>query len=478
MDLSIERSDQARAQLPRRRRRPILGAQQPSLILRRQSIRSTVDPPPTPDNLQGFALGVRGPGHRRLAELPRHRHLDPGVRRGHCTRSRRTGDANVLATPHILAHRQRGRRDQRRREHPAADQRRRRALVARRARRCRRRGCRGALGALGGLGLGGGFVGRRGRTSARRSRSCRTSTTPTRFASSSPRRSRERGAPSGSARRDPDQQAHRADHEARRARSADGGHRRPRCATRSPRSETEGPRSSATSRCSALLFRKSTKTTQKTNLLLVLTPYVIRDQDDLRTIFERKMQERQEFLDRYFVFSDQQPLRAAEGLLARQRPGRGHPPVVPDAEERMRLEEETQATARFAPTKPSSPSAPLIRPAVAGRPEPLPLQQHRGSAQPVASGPPLPPRPLPPRPVPLPAARPTRPARNAAQPRAKARRPASDHPRSSRSERRLQLAGGVMEQLISARSWSGGACVTAERLEALFAHAAREGAEL
>jgi general secretion pathway protein D len=31
---------------------------------------------------------------------------------------------------------------------------------------------------------------------------------------------------------------------------------------------------------------------------------VIRDQDDLRAIFERKMQERQEFLDRYFVFSD------------------------------------------------------------------------------------------------------------------------------------------------------------------------------
>jgi general secretion pathway protein D len=32
---------------------------------------------------------------------------------------------------------------------------------------------------------------------------------------------------------------------------------------------------------------------------------VVRSQNDLRTIFERKMQERQEFLDRYFVFSDQ-----------------------------------------------------------------------------------------------------------------------------------------------------------------------------
>src|SRR6185503_10427516 len=52
------------------------------------------------------------------------------------------------------------------------------------------------------------------------------------------------------------------------------------------------------------LFRQSQKKTTKTNLLLILTPYVIRDQDDLRAIFERKMQERQEFIDRYFVFSD------------------------------------------------------------------------------------------------------------------------------------------------------------------------------
>jgi len=53
------------------------------------------------------------------------------------------------------------------------------------------------------------------------------------------------------------------------------------------------------------LFRNTEKGKRKTNLLLVLTPYVIREQNDLRTVFERKMQERQEFLDRYFVFSDQ-----------------------------------------------------------------------------------------------------------------------------------------------------------------------------
>ena len=42
-------------------------------------------------------------GHRRHAEPPRHRHLDPGVRRGPATRSRRAATPNVLATPHILA---------------------------------------------------------------------------------------------------------------------------------------------------------------------------------------------------------------------------------------------------------------------------------------------------------------------------------------------------------------------------------------
>ena len=51
------------------------------------------------------------------------------------------------------------------------------------------------------------------------------------------------------------------------------------------------------------LFRSSDVQKRKKNLLLVLTPHVIRDQDDLRKIFERKMQERQEFLDRYMVFS-------------------------------------------------------------------------------------------------------------------------------------------------------------------------------
>lgn len=58
------------------------------------------------------------------------------------------------------------------------------------------------------------------------------------------------------------------------------------------------------------LFRNSSERVRKTNLLLILTPHVVRDQRDLRAIFKRKMQERQEFLDRYFVFnSEWEPAR-------------------------------------------------------------------------------------------------------------------------------------------------------------------------
>ena len=52
------------------------------------------------------------------------------------------------------------------------------------------------------------------------------------------------------------------------------------------------------------LFRRTNKQKRKTNLLLILTPYIIRDPGDLREIFERKLQERQQLIDRYFVFGE------------------------------------------------------------------------------------------------------------------------------------------------------------------------------
>ncbi|PTL80430.1 type II secretion system secretin GspD [Vitiosangium sp. GDMCC 1.1324] len=48
------------------------------------------------------------------------------------------------------------------------------------------------------------------------------------------------------------------------------------------------------------LFRDTTRRKTKTNLLLFLTPYIIREQSDFRRIFERKMLERQQFVEQFY----------------------------------------------------------------------------------------------------------------------------------------------------------------------------------
>ena len=108
------------------------------------------------------------------------------------------------------------------------------------------------------------------------------------------------------------------------------------------------------------LFRTTKKTTQKTNLLLVLTPYIVRDQDDLRTIFERKMQERQEFLDRYFVFGDStweppKDFERANGLVEDIRQSQLQ------VAERQRLDDEAKPKER----RTHEPGQPIALPSIA-----------------------------------------------------------------------------------------------------------------
>lgn len=50
------------------------------------------------------------------------------------------------------------------------------------------------------------------------------------------------------------------------------------------------------------LFKRTIKRTTKRNLLIFLTPYIVRDATDFRRIFARKMEERREFIDRYTAF--------------------------------------------------------------------------------------------------------------------------------------------------------------------------------
>jgi general secretion pathway protein D len=101
------------------------------------------------------------------------------------------------------------------------------------------------------------------------------------------------------------------------------------------------------------LFRTTETLKKKTNLLLILTPHVIRDQTDLRRIFERKMQERQEFLDRYFVFSREEwtPPRdwtRTNGLVEDIR--KSYDEIAET--ERLKLESELPASADREPSEP------------------------------------------------------------------------------------------------------------------------------
>ncbi|MGZ3425185.1 MAG: type II secretion system secretin GspD [Polyangia bacterium] len=58
------------------------------------------------------------------------------------------------------------------------------------------------------------------------------------------------------------------------------------------------------------LFKKTSKTVTKQNLLIILTPYIIKDPADLRRIFERKIRERREFMERYSAFRDERDYEA------------------------------------------------------------------------------------------------------------------------------------------------------------------------
>src|SRR5262249_46904006 len=57
------------------------------------------------------------------------------------------------------------------------------------------------------------------------------------------------------------------------------------------------------------LFKRQVKAVEKVNLLLILTPYIIRGPEDFRQIFERKMEERRDFVNQFYAAS--KPFEAA-----------------------------------------------------------------------------------------------------------------------------------------------------------------------
>jgi general secretion pathway protein D len=51
-------------------------------------------------------------------------------------------------------------------------------------------------------------------------------------------------------------------------------------------------------------FKYQKKSKVKTNLLVFLTPYIIKDQSDIQRIFEQKVRERRDFVEAFSAFED------------------------------------------------------------------------------------------------------------------------------------------------------------------------------
>jgi len=111
------------------------------------------------------------------------------------------------------------------------------------------------------------------------------------------------------------------------------------------------------------LFRKTNDTREKSDLVLVLTPYIVRDQEDMRRIVEKRMDERQELLDHQALFSDR-PIRPTK-TFARARGLLG---LIRRAEIAAEEEAANEAMLLRRPPKTHEPSEPVDLPAMAVAP--------------------------------------------------------------------------------------------------------------
>ncbi len=267
------------------------------LIFGGNKILNTITPIPTdPDALQGFALGVRGPGISGTSSF-----LGTGISipafGSFIQALAKTGDTDLLSTPHILA------LDNEKAEISVGDN---IPLQTNAVSALSGLGSTGAGGAAGALGALGGLGGLGSIGTPRQDVGTKVTITPHLNESSDVRLDvaeeiSEQGATLGSlgavqiSKRTANTKLVVRDQQT----VVIGGLIRSVVS----RAEEKIPVLGDIPVLGAL-FRKRQNTTEKRNLVLILTPYIIRSQDDLRTVFERKMQERQEFLDRYFVFSD------------------------------------------------------------------------------------------------------------------------------------------------------------------------------
>ena len=66
------------------------------------------------------------------------------------------------------------------------------------------------------------------------------------------------------------------------------------------------------------LFKSTSTTVQKANLLVFLTPHIVRQYEKIRTILDKKLKERDEFIERSMGGED--PLRPTRDNIIRSLP--------------------------------------------------------------------------------------------------------------------------------------------------------------
>jgi general secretion pathway protein D len=110
------------------------------------------------------------------------------------------------------------------------------------------------------------------------------------------------------------------------------------------------------------LFKHTSESHSKGDLVLVLTPYIVRDQEDMRRIVERRMEERQEYMEHAALFEDRpwsppKTFARARGLLGLMR------------KDERRMEEERKNQEALVPRPvlvhdPNGPADPIELPAM------------------------------------------------------------------------------------------------------------------
>jgi len=132
-----------------------------------------------------------------------------------------------------------------------------------------------------------------------------------------------------------------------------------------------------------VLFRDTDTTKQKTNLLLFLTPHIIRDEGDYRRIYEKRRKEQQEFIEQFY---GRQPGYSVDVDFSRK--------AGPYARMRQGVEEETQRLQNGGPGLPGEkltapPGGPDAAKQTPAPPVPVPVPAPPGGPATPGNGTPL-----------------------------------------------------------------------------------------